>query len=50
MSVPVAGSHVYVTNFYSGQVAKLDLESGKVLARVETGIRKSLSGAAEFPG
>ncbi len=50
MSVPVAGSHVYATNFFSGQVAKLDLGSGAVLARAETGIRKSLSGAAEFPG
>ncbi len=50
MSVPVAGTHVYATNFFSGQIAKLDLESGAILARADTGIRKSLSGAAEFPG
>ncbi len=50
MSAPVAGTHVYVTNFFSGQIARLDLESGAIVARAETGIRKSLSGAAEFPG
>lgn len=35
---------------FSGQIARLDLESGAIVARAETGIRKSLSGAAEFPG
>ena len=50
MSVPVAATHVYVTNFFSGQIARLDLDSGAIVARAETGIRKSLSGAAEFPG
>ena len=50
MSVPVTGPHVYVTNFFSGQVARLDLESGAIVARAETGVRKSLSGAAESAG
>jgi len=50
MSVPVSTSHVYATNFFTGEIARLDLESGAVVARAETGIRKSLSGAAEFPG
>lgn len=51
MSLPVgAKTHVFVTNFFSGEIAKLDLASGKVLARADAGIRKSLAGAAEFPG
>lgn len=51
MSLPVgAKAHVFVTNFFSGEIAKLDLASGKVLARADAGLRKSLAGAAEFPG
>jgi hypothetical protein len=50
MSAPVTATHVYVTNFFSGEIAKLDLGSGAVLARAATDGRRSLSGAAEFPG
>jgi len=50
MSPPTTGNHVFVTNFFSGEIAKLDLASGAVLAKVETGGRRSLSGAAEFAG
>lgn len=49
MSRPVTANHVYVTNFFSGDIAKLDLASGAVLATANTGIKKSLSGAAEMP-
>ncbi len=49
MSVPVAGSHVFVANFFSGELARLDLASGEVTARADTGIKKSLAGVAEFP-
>jgi hypothetical protein len=50
MSEPVTPTHVYATNFFSGELAKLELATGKVLARVDVGLRKSLSGVAEFPG
>ncbi|MFO1427077.1 MAG: hypothetical protein U1F11_08895 [Steroidobacteraceae bacterium] len=47
MSTPRSG-HVYVTNFFSGEIARLELASGEVTARAQAGIRKSLSGVAEF--
>lgn len=50
MSEPVTASHVFASNFFSGEVAKIDLVSGKVIASAQTGINKSLSGAAEFAG
>ncbi|MCU0759687.1 MAG: hypothetical protein MUF07_10915 [Steroidobacteraceae bacterium] len=50
MSPPARGAHVFVTNFFTGELAKLDLASGQVLAKADTGVRRSLSGAAEFTG
>ena len=50
MSKPVTDSHFYVTNFFSGEIAKIDLKTGAVLASALTGAHKSLSGPAEFPG
>ncbi len=50
MSEPLSSTHVYATNFFTGEIAKLDLSSGTVVARADVGIRKSLSGVAEFPG
>lgn len=50
MSVPVTPEHVYVTNFFTGEIAKLDLRSGALLAQASAGIKKSLSGAGEFAG
>ncbi len=50
MSEPITSTHVFATNFFSGEIAKLDLASGKVMASAQTGINKSLSGAAEFAG
>ena len=49
MSKPVTDSHFYVTNFFSGEIAKIDLRTGAVLASAMTGVHKSLSGPAEFP-
>jgi sugar lactone lactonase YvrE len=51
LSLPVgAKAHAFVTNFFTGEIAKLNLASGKVTARADAGIRKSLAGVAEFPG
>jgi sugar lactone lactonase YvrE len=47
MSAPTA-NHVYVTNFFTGDIVKLDLASGAILAQANVGILKSLSGVAEF--
>ena len=50
MSEPVTATHVFATNFFSGEIVKVDLAGGKVLASAQTGINKCLSGAAEFAG
>lgn len=47
MSQP-RGAHVYLSNFFSGELARLDLRSGQITARADTGIRKSASGLDEF--
>jgi sugar lactone lactonase YvrE len=50
MSVPTLGDHVFVSNFFSGEIARLDLTTGEVTARADAGIRRSLAGVAEFGG
>jgi hypothetical protein len=42
------GRHLYIGNFFSGQLAKLELESGEVVATADTGVERSLAGIAEF--
>jgi len=44
------GRYIYASNFFSGDIACLDLVSGEVTARAQTGIRKSASGIDSFPG
>lgn len=44
------GGYVYASNFFSGELACLDLASGEIVARAQTGIRKSASGIDSFPG
>lgn len=48
LSVPVTRTHVYVTNWFSGDIAKLDLRTGALLATANVGARKCLAGVAEF--
>ena len=48
MSEPVGPAHVLATNFFSGEITKVDLGSGKAVASAQTGINKSLSGVAEY--
>lgn len=47
---PPTGNIVYLTNFFSGEIARLDLQSGAITARAETGTKKSASGVAVAPG
>ena len=49
MGTPREG-FVHVANFFSGEIACLDLASGEIVARVQTGARKSASGIDSFPG
>lgn len=45
MSPPV-DKVVYLSNFFSGEIARLDLQSGAITAKADTGTRKSASGVA----
>lgn len=39
---------VYLSNFFSGEIACLDLVTGAIIARAQTGIRKSASGLDQY--
>lgn len=49
MSAPI-GDTVYLSNFFSGGIVRLDLQSGAITARADTGTKKSASGVAVAPG
>ncbi len=49
LGTPRSG-YVHASNFFSGEIACLDLASGNIVARAQTGIRKSTSGIDSFPG
>jgi sugar lactone lactonase YvrE len=42
--------HFLTTNFFSGDVAKVDRASGEVLAQINVGVARSVAGVAEYPG
>ena len=44
------GRHLYIGNYFSGQLVKLELESGEHVAMTDTGVQRSLAGIAEYRG
>ncbi len=46
----INGKHVLMGNFFDGDVAKFDLETGEIVSRGNIGEERSLSGLAQFPG
>jgi hypothetical protein len=50
LKVAADGRHLYIGNFFSGRVVKLELESGEQVAVADTGVPKSLAGIAEYVG
>lgn len=42
--------HAYIGNFFSGELAKIDLATGAEVASVQTGMPKSLAGIAQYRG
>lgn len=47
------GRHVLVANIFTGVMAKVDLETGAIVGRIDTGLAKpqrSLAGVAEYAG
>ena len=41
---------ILIGNFFSGTVAKFDLERGEIIAEVQVGAERSLAGIAQYPG
>ena len=44
------GEHIYSGNFFTGELVKMRLSDGEIVARAETGQQKSLSGLIQYPG
>jgi hypothetical protein len=44
------GTSAIVANFWTGEVLKVRLADGSVIARAQTGQKESVSGIAQFPG
>jgi hypothetical protein len=44
------GKYAFVSSFFSGEVAKIDLQSGAKLGSIQTGAVKSLAGLVEYQG
>lgn len=44
------GQHALLANFFTGEVAKLELATGAKLGSIQTGCQKSVAGVAEFAG
>jgi len=41
---------ILIGNFFSGTVAKFDLDKGEIMAQVDVGMERSLAGIAQYPG
>jgi hypothetical protein len=42
--------HVYGGSFFTGEIVKIDMETGETVARADVGVQRSTAGIAEFPG
>ena len=42
--------HVYGSSFLSGEVVKVDMDTGETVARADVGVQRSTAGIAEYPG
>ncbi len=50
LKVAADGRHLYIGNYFTGELVKLELESGEKVAVADTGVPKSLAGIAEYAG
>lgn len=50
MCIAADGKHVIGGNFFTGEIARVDLETGAVAASANVGVERSLAGIAEFAG
>ena len=50
MAPSIDPNYVLLGNFFSGTVAKFNLQSGEMEAKAETGVERALAGLAQYPG
>ena len=50
MAAHMDGEHIYTGNFFTGELVKMRLSDGEIVARAQTGQQKSLSGLIQYPG
>lgn len=50
LDVGIGGKYAFVSNFFTGEIAKIDLTSGAKLGSIQTGAVKSLAGLVEYQG
>jgi hypothetical protein len=50
LDVGLGGHYAFVSSFFTGEVAKIDLASGAKLGSIQTGAVKSLAGLVEYQG
>ena len=50
MCVSADGRHVLAGNFFTGECARVNLETGAITASANVGVERSLAGITEFPG
>ncbi len=41
---------VFIDNFFTGKIIKLDLDSGETVAEADTKVERALAGIAQYPG
>jgi hypothetical protein len=44
------GKYAITANFWTGEIVKVKLDDGSIVARAQSGQKKSVSGIAQFPG
>jgi len=42
--------HVYGGSFFTGEIVKVDMQTGDIVARANVGVERSTAGIAEYPG
>jgi len=50
IDVGADGRYALVANFFTGEVARVELASGEVLGRIQTGAAKAVAGLVEYQG
>jgi sugar lactone lactonase YvrE len=50
LGTSIDGKSLFIGNFFTGSITKIDADSGEALAKAETDVQRSLAGIAQYPG